>query len=160
VNRAKLKFTNINTTTSRVSVSNKETSPRERAQNKSQANEQVRHGDLFYRGSVLANLLPVEEATKAGSLSTLPSLKRSTDRVSFLFSNHLEHKVPTRTTTGLVSLASITSEFDCKEWIKKEESNPSARARKNTSKSLSLVTMALCGDWRGFDLFGVSRIEC
>ncbi len=62
------------------------TSPRERAQNKSQANKQVRHGDLFYRGSVLANLLPVEEATKAGSLSTLPSLKRSTDRVSFLFS--------------------------------------------------------------------------
>jgi hypothetical protein len=39
VNRAKLKFTNINTTTSRVSVSNKETSPRERAQNKSQANK-------------------------------------------------------------------------------------------------------------------------
>jgi hypothetical protein len=75
----------------------------------------VRHGDLFYRGSVLANLLPVEEATKAGSLSTLPS----------------------RTTTSLVSLASITSEFDCKERIKKEESNPSARARKNTSKSLS-----------------------
>jgi hypothetical protein len=33
--------------------------------------------DLFYRGSVLSNLLPVEEATKAGSLSTLPSLKRS-----------------------------------------------------------------------------------
>jgi hypothetical protein len=31
----------------------------------------VWHVDLFYRGSVLANLLPVEEATKAGSLSTL-----------------------------------------------------------------------------------------
>jgi hypothetical protein len=45
-----------------------------------------------------------------------------------------------------------------KEW--KRESNPSARAQKNTSKSLSLVTMALCGIWRGFDLFGVSRIEC
>ena len=106
MNRAKLKFTNINTTTSRVSVSNKETSPRERVKNKSQANNQVRHGDLFYRGSVLVNLLPVEEATKAGSLSTLPSLKRSTDRVSFLFSITLEHKVPTRTTTSLVSLAS------------------------------------------------------
>jgi hypothetical protein len=79
VNRAKLKFTNINTTTSRVSVRNINESERERerAQNKSQANKQVRHGDLFYRGSVLANLLPVEEATKAGSLSTLPSLKRS-----------------------------------------------------------------------------------
>jgi hypothetical protein len=71
VNRAKLKFTNINTTTSRVSVRNINKSARERAQNKSQANKQVRHEDLFYRGSVLANLLPVEEATKAGSLSTL-----------------------------------------------------------------------------------------
>jgi hypothetical protein len=94
VNRAKLKFTNINTTTSRVSVSNKEISPRERVKNKSQANKQVRHGDLFYRGSVLANLLPVEEATKAGSLSTLPSLKRSTDRVSFLFSITWNTKFP------------------------------------------------------------------
>ena len=116
--------------------------------------------DLFYRGSVLANLLPVEEATKAGSLSTLPSLKRSHGSSELSLLNHLEHKVPTRTTTRLVSLASITSEFDCKERIKKEESNPSARARKNTSKSLSLVTRALCGIWRGFDLFGVSRIEC
>jgi hypothetical protein len=119
VNRAKLKFTNINTTTRQVSVSNKETSPRERVQNKSQANKQVRHVDLFYRGSVLANLLPVEEATKAGSLSTLPSLKRSTDRVSFLFSITWNTKVPTRTTTSLVSLASITSEFDRNERIKK-----------------------------------------
>jgi hypothetical protein len=116
--------------------------------------------DLFYRGSVLANLLPVEEATKAGSLSTLPSLKRSHGPSELSLLNHLEHKVPTRTTTSLVSLASITSEFDRNERIKKEESNPSARARKNTSKSLSLVTRALCGIWRGFDLFGVSRIEC
>jgi hypothetical protein len=37
-----------------------------------------RHGDLFYRGSVSKNLVPVEEATKAGSISTLSlSLKRS-----------------------------------------------------------------------------------
>jgi hypothetical protein len=74
VNRAKLKFTNINTTTSRVSVRNINESAREGAK-QIQANKQMRHGDLFYRGSVLANLLPVEEATKAGSLSTLPSLK-------------------------------------------------------------------------------------
>ena len=115
---------------------------------------------MFYRGSVLANLLPVEEATKAGSLSTLPSLRRSLGSSELSLLNHLEHKVPTRTTTSLVSLASITSEFDRNERIKKEEINPSARARKNTNKSLSLVTMALCGIWRGFDLFGVSRIEC
>jgi hypothetical protein len=65
---------------------------------------------LFYRGSVLANLLPVEEATKAGSLSTLPSLKRSLGPSELLFSNHLGIKLPARTTTQLVSLASITSE--------------------------------------------------
>jgi hypothetical protein len=35
------------------------------------------HSDLIYRGSVPKNLVPVEEATKAGSISTLPSLKRS-----------------------------------------------------------------------------------
>jgi hypothetical protein len=59
-----------------------------------------------------------------------------------------------------VSLASITSEFDRNEESKKEEINPSARAGKNTSKSPSLITRALCGVWRGFDYLGVSRIEC
>ena len=29
------------------------------------------HGDLFYRGSVPKNLVPVEEVTKTGSISTL-----------------------------------------------------------------------------------------
>jgi hypothetical protein len=71
VNRAKLKLSKIITTTSRVSVRNIIESTRERVQNKSQANNEVRHADLFYRGLVLSNLLPVEEATKAGSLSTL-----------------------------------------------------------------------------------------
>jgi hypothetical protein len=30
----------------------------------------------------------------------------------------------------------------------------------NTNKSLSLITKALCGGGRGFDLFDVSCIEC
>jgi hypothetical protein len=35
-------------------------------------------GDLFYQGSVPKNLVPVEEATKVGSIPTLSlSLKRS-----------------------------------------------------------------------------------
>ena len=77
--------------------------------------------DLFYRGSVLANLLPVEEATKAGSLSTLPSLKRSLGPSELSLLNHLEHKVPTRITTRLVSLASITSEFDRNKESRKKK---------------------------------------
>jgi hypothetical protein len=84
VNRAKLKFSKIITTTSRVSVRNIIKSAREGTK---QTNSEVRHADLFYRGSVLSNLLPVEEATKAGSLSTLPSLKRSLGPSELLFSN-------------------------------------------------------------------------
>jgi hypothetical protein len=70
VNRAKLKFTNINTTTRWVSVRTEYESEREVAK-QIMSKCGVRHDDLFYRGSVLANLLPVEEATKAGFLSTL-----------------------------------------------------------------------------------------
>jgi hypothetical protein len=111
VNRARLKFININTTTSRVSVRNINESERGR-ENKSQANNEVRHVNLFYRGSVLSNLLPVEEATKAGSLSTLPSLKRSLGPSELLFSNrNREQNFPARATTQLVPLALITMEF-------------------------------------------------
>ena len=111
MNRAKLKFTNKNTTTSRVSVRNIIESERGR-ENKSQANNEVRHADLFYRGSVLSNLLPVEEATKAGSLSTLPSLKRSLGPSELLFSNQSrEQNFPARATTQLVPLALITMEL-------------------------------------------------
>jgi hypothetical protein len=70
VNRAKLKFTKLITTTSRVSVRNNNESEREGAK-QIVSKCGVRHDDLFYQGSVLANLLPVEEATKAGSFSTL-----------------------------------------------------------------------------------------
>jgi hypothetical protein len=67
--------------------------------------------DLFYRGSVLANLLPVEEATKAGSLSTLPSLKRSLGPSElFFFSINREQNFPARATTQSVPLASVIIE--------------------------------------------------
>ena len=93
--------------------------------------------DLFYRGLVLANLLPVEEATKAGSLSTLPSLKRSHGPNELSLLNHLEHKVPTRTTTSLVSLASITSEFDCNE--KSQERRK--QSKRKSSKEHKQITL-------------------
>jgi hypothetical protein len=40
-------------------------------ENKSQAINTRDTGDLFYRGSALEGLVPVEESTKDGSLSTL-----------------------------------------------------------------------------------------
>jgi hypothetical protein len=74
----------------------------------------------------------------------------------------MEHKVPARTTTQLVSLASVTIEFDHKkEWERKEAIQ--AQELKWTQMSLSLVTI-----WFGVipdlgeDLISlvVSRIEC
>jgi hypothetical protein len=78
VNRANLKFNNLNTTTSRVSVRNRNESEKEGAK-QIVSKYGLRHDDLFYRGSVLANLLPVEEATKTGSISTL-SLSQTVPR--------------------------------------------------------------------------------
>jgi hypothetical protein len=93
---------------------------------------------LFYQGSVLANLLPVEEATKAGSLSTLPSLKRSLGPSELSLLNHLEHKVPTRTTTSLVSLVSITSEFMIAMKESRKKKAIQAQELERTQANLSL----------------------
>jgi hypothetical protein len=70
VDRQKLKFTTLNTLQAGVSVRIKFKSEREGKQinQEIKANE---NGDLFYRGSVLKNLVPVEVVTKIGSLSTL-----------------------------------------------------------------------------------------
>jgi hypothetical protein len=46
-------------------------SPGEMGKQINQENKTDGHGDLFYRGSVLKNLVPVEVVTKTGSLSTL-----------------------------------------------------------------------------------------
>jgi hypothetical protein len=43
------------------------------------------HGDLFYRGLVPKNLVSIEEATKAGSISTL-SLSHTVTYTGWVFS--------------------------------------------------------------------------
>jgi hypothetical protein len=78
VNKANLKFINLSTTTSRVSVRNIKESEREGAK-QIVSKQRARQDDLFYRGSVLANLLPVEVVTKTESLSTL-SLSQTVSR--------------------------------------------------------------------------------
>jgi hypothetical protein len=54
---------------------------------------------------------PLRWSQRPGLFQPFPSLKRSLGPSEFSLLNHLEHKVPTRTTTILVSLASITSEL-------------------------------------------------
>jgi hypothetical protein len=71
VNRRNLKFYNFkHTLQAGVSVRTKIKSGRE-WENKSNENLANEQSDLFYRGSVPKNLVPVEEVTKTGSISTL-----------------------------------------------------------------------------------------
>jgi hypothetical protein len=70
VDRRKLKFTTLNTLQAGVSVRIISESGREGKTNQ-QRNNADEHDDLFYRGLVLKNLVPIEVVTKTGSLSTL-----------------------------------------------------------------------------------------
>ena len=70
MDRWKLKFTTLNTLQAGVCVRTNVKSGREGKTNQLRNNADE-HGDLFYRGSVLKNLVPVEVVTKTGSLSTL-----------------------------------------------------------------------------------------
>jgi hypothetical protein len=70
VNRQNLKFINLSTHYKPGYVRIKVKFRRE-GENKSNENQANEHGDLFYRGSVPKNIVPVEEVTKTGSISTL-----------------------------------------------------------------------------------------
>src|SRR5688572_25113754 len=110
------------------------TSPRERAQNKSQANEECDTRICFTEVRFSQTYSPLRRLQRPGLFQPLPSLKRSLGPSELLFSNqNREQNFPARTTTHLVSLASVTNEFLSQEQVRKKRSNPSARAQKNTA---------------------------
>jgi hypothetical protein len=59
----------------------------------------------------------------------------------------------------LVSLASVTIEMITRK-NEKEKKQSKRKSSNEHNKSLSLITKAFVWSWRGFDLFGVSCIEC
>jgi hypothetical protein len=77
VNRRNLKFTNLSTHYKSGLALEMNSSLKERGKTNQPRNKVDEHSDLFYRGSVLKNLVSVEVVTKIGSISTLYSLKRS-----------------------------------------------------------------------------------
>jgi hypothetical protein len=70
VNRANLKFTNFKHNYKPQLALELNSSPKERAKINHKQIRRMTRG-FIYRGSVLANLLPIEVVTKTGSLSTL-----------------------------------------------------------------------------------------
>jgi uncharacterized protein involved in outer membrane biogenesis len=143
VNRAKLKFSKIITTTSRVSVRNIIESVRERVENKSQANNEVRHADLFYRGSVPFKPTPRWGGHKGRvSFNPFPLSNDPSDRVSFLFSNAWNTKFPQGSPQDWCLLPQlqvclitmkIARKHDCK--------NQATRATNNTRITFSLKSL-------------------
>jgi hypothetical protein len=71
VNRRNLKFTTLNTHYKPGIALELKSSPVERGEMNQPRNKADEHGDLFYRGSVLKNLVPIEVVTKTGSLSSI-----------------------------------------------------------------------------------------
>ena len=94
MNRAKLKFKKLITTTSRVSVSNKETSPREMVENKSQANEECDTRICFTEVRFLQTYSPLRWSQRPGLFQPFPSLKRSLRPSELLFSIIRNTKFP------------------------------------------------------------------
>jgi hypothetical protein len=70
VNRRNLKFTSLNTNYKPGLALELKSSPGEGGINQPR-NKADEHSDLFYRGSVLKNLVPIEVVIKTESLSTL-----------------------------------------------------------------------------------------
>jgi hypothetical protein len=138
VNRAKLKFTNINTTTSRVSVSNRETSPRESVQNKSQANEECDTRICFTEVRFLQTYSPLRRPQRPGLFQPFPLSNGPSDRVSFSSQIKAGNKnFPARATTQLVPLALITSECLITRASEKEKKQSKRKSSKEHDKSLS-----------------------
>ena len=71
MNRRNLKIINLSTHYKPGLASEMNPSPKERGKTNQPRNKADEHDDLFYRGSVLKNLVPVEVVTKTVSLSTL-----------------------------------------------------------------------------------------
>ena len=116
---------------------------------------------MFYRGSVLANLLPVEEATKVGSLSTLPSLKRSLGPSELsLLKSKPGTKLPRK---GHHTIGASCLDYNgvlISRTSEKEKKQSKRKSSKEHGKSLSLVTKGLSGIGEDLISLYVSRIEC
>jgi hypothetical protein len=84
-------------------------------QNKSQANKECDTRICFTEVRFSHTYSPLRWSQRPGLLQPFPSLKRSLGPSELLLLKQMEHEVPTRTTTRLVSFASITSEFDLKK---------------------------------------------
>jgi hypothetical protein len=92
-------------------------------------NKHKGHDDLFYRGSALEGLVPVEESTKDGSLSTLSlSLPITKDRRALLLlKDHLRPRKDHHTLRCLLLALQASKTLEEVQWESKLHAQMNAR---------------------------------
>jgi hypothetical protein len=103
-------------------------------QNKLQANKECDTRICFTEVRFSQTYSPLRWSQRPGLFQPFPSLKRSLGPSELLFSNQLGTKLPARTTTQLVSLASVTIElFASKNERKMQSKRKSSKEHKQIS---------------------------
>jgi hypothetical protein len=104
---------------------------------------------------------PLRWSQRPGLFQPFPSLKRSLRPSELLFSIKRNTKFPQGPPHNWCLLPRLQLSLITRR-MRKKRSDPSARAQKNTNITLSshYLIWSDSGLGRGFDLFGVSRIEC
>jgi hypothetical protein len=104
---------------------------------------------------------PLRWSQRPGLFQPFPSLKRSLRPSELLFSIKWNTKFPQGPPHNWCLLPRLQLNLITRR-MRKKRSDPSARAQMNTNVTLSnhYLIWSDFGLGRGFDLFGVSRIEC
>ena len=133
-------------------------SPRERVQNKSQANKECDTRICFTEVRFSQTYSPLRWSQRPGLFQPFPSLKRSFRPSELLFSNQSqEQKLPRK---GHHTIGASCLDYNgvlITRTSEKEKKQSMRKSSKEHDKSLSLITKALCGI--GEDLISLVCLE-
>jgi hypothetical protein len=110
-------------------------------QNKSQANKEYDTRICFTEVRFSQTYSPLRWSQRPGLFQPFPSLKRSLGPSELLLLNQTGTNIPARTTTQLVSLASVTIELFARKNERKKQSK--RKSTKEHNKSLSHLSLKL-----------------
>jgi hypothetical protein len=142
VNRANLKFTNFKHNYKSWLALELNSSPKERAKNKSQANKADDTVICFTEVRFLQTYSALRWSQRSGLFQPFPSLKRSLRPSELLFSIKRDTKSPQVPPHNWCLLPWLQLSWN--QERRKKKGNPSARAQMNTSISLSFLSCIKC----------------
>ena len=132
---------------------------RERAQNKSQANEECDTRICFTEVRFLQTYSPLRRPQRPGLFQPFPLSNGPSDRVSFLFSITWNTKFPQGPPQDWCLLPQLQVSLIARKNQERRKQSK-RKSSKEHGKSLSLITKPLCGIGEDLISLNVSRIEC